>query len=152
GWGCLRLTPRCARRTCTDSPATWPPPPEASSGCWPMKSPMRSLVRSRGSARAESTMPSPPSRDPVPVTGAGRPDLQELRGRATRRAWAEIDLGAVRENVRALRAALRGTPRLMAVVKADASGHGAVAVSRTALEAGAEWLGVATTDEGVELR
>ena len=97
-------------------------------------------------------MPSPPSRDPVPVTGTGRPDLQELRGRATRRAWAEIDLGAVRDNVRALRSALRGTPRLMAVVKADAYGHGAVAVSRAALAAGAEWLGVATTDEGVELR
>ncbi|HEX9247819.1 MAG TPA: alanine racemase, partial [bacterium] len=97
-------------------------------------------------------MPSPPSRDPAPVTGTGRPDLQEAQGRATRRAWAEIDLGAVRENVRALRAALRGTPRLMAVVKADAYGHGAVAVSRAALAAGAEWLGVATTDEGVELR
>ena len=97
-------------------------------------------------------MPSPPSRDPVPVTGTGRPDMQELRGRATRRAWAEIDLGAVRDNVRSLRAALRGTPRLMAVVKADAYGHGAVAVSRAALAAGAEWLGVATTDEGVELR
>src|SRR5207302_859451 len=152
GWGCLRSTPRCARRTCTGSRATWPPPSEASSGCWPMKSRMRFLARSRGCARAESTMPSPPSRDPVPVTGTGRPDLQELRGRATRRAWAEIDLGAVRDNVRALRSALRGTPRLMAVVKADAYGHGAVAVSRAALAAGAEWLGVATTDEGVELR
>lgn len=40
----------------------------------------------------------------------------------------------------------------MAVVKADAYGHGAVPVSRTALAAGAEWLGVALVDEGAELR
>src|SRR5207302_1188944 len=137
GWGCLRSTPRCARRTCTGSRAIWPPPPEASSGCWPIKSPMRFLARSRGSAGAESTMPSPPSRDPVPVTGTGRPDMQELRGRATRRAWAEIDLSAARENVRALRAALRGTPRLMALVKAAAYRHGALPVSRASSDAAA---------------
>jgi len=40
----------------------------------------------------------------------------------------------------------------MAVVKADGYGHGSVQVARAALAAGAEWLGVATIEEGLELR
>ena len=67
------------------------------------------------------------------------------------RTWAEIDLGAVRHNVRALKRRAGG-PRLMAVVKADAYGHGAVPVSRAALEAGADALAVVTVEEGAELR
>ena len=67
------------------------------------------------------------------------------------RAWVEIDLDALRHNVRALKALL-GDQDLMAVVKADAYGHGAVTVAKTALEAGATWLGVATVPEGIELR
>jgi alanine racemase len=67
------------------------------------------------------------------------------------RAWADIDLAAVRHNVRALRAAAR--PALFcAVVKANGYGHGATAVSRAALDAGADWLGVAQVDEAVVLR
>lgn len=67
------------------------------------------------------------------------------------RAWAEIDLEAVRHNVRTLRAAAR--PALLcAVVKANGYGHGAAAVSRAALEAGADWLAVAQVDEAVVLR
>jgi alanine racemase len=62
---------------------------------------------------------------------------------------AEVDLGAVRDNVRALQPA---TAQLMAVVKADGYGHGAAHVARAALEAGATWLGVALVEEGVELR
>ena len=65
------------------------------------------------------------------------------------RTWAEIDLGAVRHNVRALEHRAPGA-RLMAVVKADAYGHGAVPVSRAALEAGAD--GRRPTAEGAELR
>ncbi len=72
--------------------------------------------------------------------------------RPARPAWAEIDLDAIRENVRALRAALSKPTRLLAVVKADGYGHGAVETARAALDAGAEYLGVATLDEGVELR
>jgi alanine racemase len=67
------------------------------------------------------------------------------------RTWAQIDLGAVRHNVRALKRRAGGT-RLMAVVKADAYGHGAVRVSRAALEAGADSLAVVTVEEGAELR
>jgi alanine racemase len=67
------------------------------------------------------------------------------------RAWAEIDLSAVRDNVRALKRRAPGS-RLMAVVKADAYGHGAVPVAGAALEAGADCLAVATVEEGVQLR
>ena len=67
------------------------------------------------------------------------------------RTWAEVDLDAVRHNVRALKRRTRGT-RLMAVVKADAYGHGSLPVSRAALEAGADLLAVVTVEEGAELR
>jgi alanine racemase len=67
-------------------------------------------------------------------------------------AWAEIDLGAIAHNVRVLTAALKPPAKLMAVVKANAYGHGAVAVAQTALQHGAEWLGVARVAEGSELR
>ena len=61
----------------------------------------------------------------------------------------EVDLGAVRHNVRRLKPP---TAELMAVVKADAYGHGDIPVARAALEAGASWLGVALAEEGMRLR
>jgi alanine racemase len=65
---------------------------------------------------------------------------------------AEIDLNAIRANV-LLACRLAGpATRVMAVVKADAYGHGAVQVARTALAAGATWLGVAVPEEAVALR
>ncbi|MEF9905807.1 alanine racemase [Streptomyces sp. P9-A2] len=71
--------------------------------------------------------------------------------KATLRARAEIDLGALRANVRSLRAHASGAA-LMAVVKADAYGHGALACARAAVEAGAAWLGTATPQEALALR
>lgn len=68
------------------------------------------------------------------------------------RAWVEIDLTALAHNIRQIRRVLNPTTDLMAVVKADAYGHGAVTVARTALRHGATWLGVATIPEGIELR
>ncbi|MFV0128267.1 alanine racemase [Streptomyces sp. HMX112] len=68
------------------------------------------------------------------------------------RARAEIDLGALRANVRALRARVAPHAQVMAVVKADAYGHGAVPCARAALEAGATWLGTATPHEALALR
>jgi alanine racemase len=68
-----------------------------------------------------------------------------------RAVWAEIDLGAVAHNVGLLRERA-GAAELCAVVKADGYGHGAVAVSRAALGAGASCLAVALVEEGVELR
>ncbi|MEU9633339.1 alanine racemase [Streptomyces tendae] len=70
---------------------------------------------------------------------------------AVLRAWAEIDLAALRANVRALRERAPGAA-LMAVVKADAYGHGAVPCARAAVEAGATWLGTATPQEALALR
>ncbi|AKN69398.1 MULTISPECIES: alanine racemase [Streptomyces] len=70
---------------------------------------------------------------------------------AALRARAEIDLGALRANVRALRARAQGAA-VMAVVKSDAYGHGAVPCAREALAAGASWLGTATAEEALALR
>ncbi|MDO0912448.1 alanine racemase [Streptomyces sp. DT2A-34] len=67
------------------------------------------------------------------------------------RARAEIDLAALRANVRTLRAHAPGAA-LMAVVKSDAYGHGAVPCARAAVEAGAGWLGTATPEEALVLR
>ncbi|CAM5557794.1 alanine racemase [Streptomyces griseorubiginosus] len=67
------------------------------------------------------------------------------------RARAEIDLAALRANVRTLRARASGAA-LMAVVKSDAYGHGAVPCARAAVEAGAKWLGTATPEEALALR
>ncbi|MEU6802534.1 alanine racemase [Streptomyces neyagawaensis] len=67
------------------------------------------------------------------------------------RARAEIDLDALRANVRTLRALAPGAA-LMAVVKSDAYGHGAVRCARAAVEAGAAWLGTATPEEALALR
>jgi len=78
--------------------------------------------------------------------------LWESDGGLCQRAWVEIDLSALTHNVKQLKNLLSPQTELMAVVKADAYGHGAVAVSQTVLQAGASWLGVATIPEGIELR
>ncbi|MBI5576561.1 MAG: alanine racemase [Deltaproteobacteria bacterium] len=65
---------------------------------------------------------------------------------------AEINLSALRHNYRILRSLLPATTGIFAVVKADAYGHGAVAASRALAEEGAGMFGVATVEEGVELR
>jgi alanine racemase len=70
----------------------------------------------------------------------------------SQRAWVEIDLAALSHNVQQLIKLLSPSTKLMAVVKADAYGHGAVAVAQTVLDSGASWLGVATVPEGIELR
>jgi alanine racemase len=62
---------------------------------------------------------------------------------------AQIDLEAIRHNVRALKPP---DAELMAVVKANGYGHGDVPVARAALEAGAGWVGVALVEEGIRLR
>lgn len=69
-----------------------------------------------------------------------------------RPTWAEINLENVAHNVRQFRNHVAQPTRLMAVVKADGYGHGAVEVGRAALAAGADWLGVALVEEGIRLR
>ena len=83
-----------------------------------------------------------PTLDSSPGTGAGT---------GWRAAWAEVDVGAVASNVELL--VTRCAPAsVCAVVKADGYGHGAPAVARAALDAGATWLAVALVEEGVALR
>ncbi|GAA2569401.1 alanine racemase [Pseudonocardia hydrocarbonoxydans] len=69
----------------------------------------------------------------------------------TARVEAVIDLDAVRHNIGVL-ATAAADAQVMAVVKADGYGHGAVPVARAALSAGASWLGVCTIEEALELR
>lgn len=66
--------------------------------------------------------------------------------------YAQIDLEAIAHNVRELRRIANPSAKLMAVVKADGYGHGAIEVARTALKNGAEVLGVARVNEAVALR
>ncbi len=67
-------------------------------------------------------------------------------------AWAEINLGALRRNAKAFKAQLARSVKFMAIVKADAYGHGAAACTKALRSAGADQFGVATVDEGIALR
>ena len=69
-----------------------------------------------------------------------------------RPVWAEIDLAAIRHNIGEVRRLVGPLVEMMAVVKAEGYGHGAIPVARAALEAGATWLGVALPEEGIALR
>ena len=66
--------------------------------------------------------------------------------------YAEISLNAVKHNIAEIRKLLAAGIKFMAVVKANAYGHGAVAVSRAAVEAGADYLAVANLKEALEIR
>lgn len=95
----------------------------------------------------------------VPDVAAGETgpvfDFNELSqiSRPDRRwSWVEINLPAIQNNVMAIKGILRPDTLFMAIIKADAYGHGAVKVARTALNSGADYLGVATVDEGIAVR
>ena len=68
-----------------------------------------------------------------------------------RPTWAEISLGKLRRNYARVRE-LAGARKLMAVIKADAYGHGAVPISKCLAECGVDWFGAATVEEALELR
>lgn len=78
--------------------------------------------------------------------------LESVTGPERRWSWVEIDLSAIRHNVQVAKRRLAPGCRLVAVVKANAYGHGAVQVAKIALSAGAAQLAVATVNEGVQLR
>ena len=69
-----------------------------------------------------------------------------------RDVYAEINLDAIRHNITAIRRHINPASKLCVVVKANAYGHGALDVSKVAVECGADFLAVATVDEGLELR
>ncbi len=69
-----------------------------------------------------------------------------------RDVFVEINVNALRHNFTEIRRKINSASKLCAVVKANAYGHGAVEVSKIAVECGADFLGVATVEEGLELR
>jgi len=69
-----------------------------------------------------------------------------------RRCWVEVDGRALRHNFRVLRGLVPRTTKLLAVVKANAYGHGLIPMGRELEAIGADWLGVANVAEGVALR
>lgn len=69
-----------------------------------------------------------------------------------KRTWAEIDLDAIRRNYQAITATLSENCQAMAIVKADAYGHGAGFISRTLRDAGAKWFGVSNIEEALQIR
>ncbi|MDX6696339.1 MAG: alanine racemase [Blastocatellia bacterium] len=69
-----------------------------------------------------------------------------------RPTWAEINLDALAANFQAVRGRVAAGVRVMAVVKADAYGHGAARCARRLAREGADWFGVALPEEGIELR
>jgi alanine racemase len=71
---------------------------------------------------------------------------------ATRPTWAEVSLGALRQNFRAVAKHADAGVTVCAVVKADAYGHGALECSRALEAEGTKWLGVTSLDEAIPLR
>lgn len=74
-----------------------------------------------------------------------------MRGKS-RPTWAEIDLNNIAHNVRQIKTAIGERCQLLAVVKANAYGHGDIQVAATALANGASWLAVTMPEEGLRLR
>ncbi len=71
---------------------------------------------------------------------------------ASRPTWAEIHLDRLARNFRAIRARVGESVKICAVIKAEAYGHGAVAVARSLESVGADWFGVAAVEEAIALR
>ena len=69
-----------------------------------------------------------------------------------RPVWAEISLKAILHNLRVIREHIGAKPEILAVVKSNAYGLGAVPISKALQKAGTEWFGVTCANEGIELR
>ncbi len=79
--------------------------------------------------------------------------FQRLSNINTKRdAWVEINLDAIEHNILELKSFVRPNTKILAVVKADAYGHGSTMIAPTLLASGVDYLGVASIDEGMELR
>jgi len=81
------------------------------------------------------------------------PESEDLRNLLARRpTWAEIDLNNLAANFNQVKQRVSPTARVMAIVKANAYGHGAVQCAGRLAREGADWFGVALPEEGIELR
>ncbi len=95
---------------------------------------------------------NPPLPSEIPPAAESAPGVEDLQA-ALRPAWVDVDVTALEANLAEIRRRLAGSAaQTMAVVKADAYGHGAVGVSRVLEGAGVDWLGVALLEEGAEIR
>jgi alanine racemase len=112
------------------------------------------LVKGGATARMEQVVQkllAQPELDQAQLVrqGAG---WQQIRGfQPERPTWVEINLEAIANNVRLLRQIVQPA-KIMAILKADAYGHGTVKVARTVLNNGVSWLAVATLGEAITLR
>jgi alanine racemase len=86
----------------------------------------------------------------IPAVPTPNPEFQTPN--PARPTWAEVSLGALRHNYETIKAHVGAGVGVMAVVKADAYGHGAAECARAFEVAGARWFGVALVEEGVALR
>lgn len=91
-----------------------------------------------------------PESDPLPERDAQ--DAAAVRPHLSRRAWVAVDTAALAHNLRVLAGLAGRGARTVAVIKADAYGHGLVPAARVFLGAGASMLAVATVDEVLQLR
>jgi alanine racemase len=112
------------------------------------------LVKGGASVRLERVVQkllAQPEQDSRRLVRQG-PGWQQVRARQPARpTWVEIDLDAIANNVHLL-VQMAAPAKIMAVLKADAYGHGMVKAARTALNNGASWVGVATLGEAITLR
>lgn len=67
-------------------------------------------------------------------------------------AWVEINLEYLAQNIQAIKKTIPANKKMMAIVKADAYGHGAQMLAQTMLVSGVDWFGVSSIDEGLDLR
>ncbi len=92
------------------------------------------------------------SAEPPKATTFSQEEIDLIDQRNRRWSWIEVSRSAIQHNVLATKRLLSPGTRLLAVVKADAYGHGAIDVAKAAVSAGATYLGVSTVNEGIELR
>jgi alanine racemase len=130
----------------------------------PAAAPMAAAAEAATATAAEApaatpaAMPAPTPAEPSSDSPASPPSINRysfedsLDATQRRWAWLEIDLEAIRKNVKAVRKHIGPDVMIMAVVKDDGYGHGAVEVAKAALASGARHLGVSTVAEGIALR
>ncbi len=112
------------------------------------------LVKGGANTRLEQTvlkLLANPEQDRFKLVRQGAGWEQVRFYQPARPTWAEVDLDAMANNVRLL-ANIAAPSKIMAVLKADAYGHGMLKAARTVLNNGATWVGVATLGEAVQLR
>lgn len=102
--------------------------------------------------RAARALLSAPEQDGMRLPRADAVWEQVRVSQPARPTWLEIDVDAIAQNVRTIKEIIGPDVRVLAVLKADAYGHGAIKVARTALNNGASYCGVASVNEAVTLR